>query len=393
MRLSPLVQGIQLSITLALDARAKEMAAAGRDVLNMAVGEPDFPTPGAVMAAARAKVDSGRVRYTPAAGAPSLREAIALHLEATRGVTYGTDQITVCHSCKHALSGALFALVAPGDEVLVPLPAWVSYFELIRAAGGVPVEVPAAPGCRPDLDALARAVTPRTRVLLVNSPSNPSGYVTTPEEAAAVGRLATEHDLAVISDEIYRRLVYEGEPAVSPASPSAAGPGAPERTVVVDGASKSFAMTGYRIGFLAGPRDVAQAVARLHSQTTGAPNSVSQAAYEAALRDEPVEVEAMRAEFAQRRELLLAGLAQLDLPTPRPRGAFYAFPEVGALLDERGSVGFCEDLLEEQGLALVPGSAFGMDRHVRLSYAVDRARIQEALARLGAFVGTRRATP
>ena len=393
MRLSPLVQGIQLSVTLALDARAKAMAAAGRDVLNMAVGEPDFRTPAAATAAARARVETGEVRYTPAAGTVSLRRAIAAHLEETRGVSYATDEITVCHSCKHALSGALFALVAPGDEVVVPLPAWVSYVDLIRAAGGVPVLVPPRPadapgsGCRPDLEALAAAITPRTSAILVNSPSNPSGYVWAHEESRAIGALAAERGLALISDEIYRRLVYEGDPALSPAS---TGDAARAQTVIVDGASKSFAMTGYRVGFLAGPADVADAVARLHSQTTGAPNTVSQEAYEAALVSEPPEVEAMCAEFGRRREVLVAGLAALGLDTPRPRGAFYAFPDVGRLLDERGSVGFCADLLEGHGLALVPGSAFGMDRHVRLSYATSIERIGEALARLEAFLGARR---
>ncbi len=387
MKLSRLVEGIQLSVTLALDARAKRLAAEGRDVINMAVGEPDFPAPEAVQDAATARVQSGDVRYTPAAGAPFLREAIAAHLTETRGVDYAPENVAVCHSCKHALSGVLLATVEPGDEVLIPLPAWVSYFELVRIAGGVPVEIPPAAGCRPDLDALARAVTPRTRVLMVNSPCNPSGYVLTHAETEALARLAVEHDLTLISDEIYRRLVYEGEPAKSPVS---VGPDARARTAIVDGASKAFAMTGYRIGFAAGPPELAAAVTRLHSQMTGSPNTVSQAAYAAALREEPPEVETMRREFAERREILLAGLEGLGLETPRPRGAFYVFPNVAPLLDERGSVGFCEDLLEEQNLAIVPGSAFGMDAHVRLSYSLPKDLIQAALSRLEAFVLARR---
>ena len=356
----------------------------------MAVGVPDFPAPSAVREAARARIATGDVKYTPAAGAPETRRAIAGHIAATRGVVYAPEEVVVCHSAKHALSGALFALVERGDEVLIPLPAWVSYVDLVKIAGAAPVPIAPLDGGRPDLDALAAAVTPRTRAVLFNSPCNPSGYVWTRAEVERLARLAVERDLAVISDEIYRRLVYEGEPAVSPAS---LGAESRSRTVIVDGASKSFAMTGYRIGFLAGPRPVVDAVTRLHSQTTGAPNTVSQAAYTAALQVEPPEVAGMVREFAARRDLCLAGLRRMNLCTPVPRGAFYLFPDVGEYADARGSVGFCEDLLEQQDLALVPGAAFGQDRHVRLSSALGRERIAEALVRLEAFLRARRAAP
>lgn len=390
MKLSRLVTGIQLSVTLALDARAKARSAAGHDVINMAVGEPDFPAPAVAREAARARIASGDVKYTPAAGAPEARRAIAEHLSATRGTPYAPEEVVVCHSAKHALSGALFALVEAGDEVLIPLPAWVSYVDLVKIAGATPVTVEPVDGVRPDLDALKAAITPRTRVILFNSPCNPSGYVWTRAEVERLAHIALERDLAVISDEIYRRLVYEGEPVVSPAS---LGDAFRARTVIVDGASKSFAMTGYRIGFLAGPRPVVDAVTRLHSQTTGAPNTVSQAAYVAALREEPVEVAGMVREFAARRDLCLAGLRRMGLRATLPRGAFYLFPDVGEYLGARGSIGFCEDLLEQQNLALVPGSAFGQDRHVRLSYALSRERIAEALQRLEAFLKARRGAP
>jgi aspartate aminotransferase len=250
----------------------------------------------------------------------------------------------------------------------------------------VPVAVPARADMGPDLEAIRRAITPRTRVVLLNTPSNPSGYVWTPDEVGALTRLAAEHDLWIVSDEIYRRLVYEGEPNPSPVG---IDPAARERTVLLDGASKAYAMTGYRIGFAAGPRPRVDAVIALHSQLTGAPNAVSQAAYQAALEHaggEPAEVEAMASEFDRRRRFLLQGLEQLGLATPRPRGAFYAFPDVSPWLDERGSIGFCEDLLEAERLALVPGAAFGVDRHVRLSYATSIDRIAEALHRLGRFL-------
>jgi len=380
------VQSLSLSTTLALDARAKELVAQGRDVVNMTVGEPDFNAPEAVQAAAIAAVKSGKVRYTAAEGTASLRKAIAAHLSATRKVEVTVPEVTVCHSAKHALSGACLSLIEPGDEVLLLLPAWVSYVEIVRFAGGVPISVPSRADCGPDLDAIARAITRRTRGILINSPCNPSGYVMTPAEVRAIAALAEKHDLWIVSDEIYRRLVYEGEPDLSPLSIS---PAVRARTVVVDGASKTFAMTGYRIGFVAAPREIAAAVAKLHSQLTGSPNYISQCAFESALTSEPAEVARMCKEFDERRRRIVAGLQALGLETPWPRGAFYAFPRVTPWLDARGSAGFCEDLLEEQNLAVVPGSAFGVDEHVRFSYATSMAQIEKALTRLAAFLAGR----
>jgi aspartate aminotransferase len=391
MRFAGRIDRIEPSITLALDERAKAMRAAGRDVISMAVGEPDFPAPALVQAAAIEKVRSGDVRYTPAAGTPALRKAVAEHLTRTRATPFAPEEVTICHSAKHALSGAIFALVEAGDEVLVPLPAWASYFDLVRCAGGTPVLVPPDRngGVRPDLAALARAVTPKTRGVMINSPNNPSGYVFTPADLAGVARLAEAHDLWILSDEIYRSLVYEGGDAPSLVSLS---PATRARTAIVDGASKAFAMTGYRIGFLAAPAPLAAAVAKLHSQTTGSPNAVSQHAFEAGLRTHAPEMDVMRAAFRERRDFLVAGLARLGLSCPTPQGAFYVFPDVSAHLGVRGSVNFCEELLESQNLVLIPGAAFGVDTHVRLSYALSQDVIAEALRRLGAFLA-RRAAP
>ncbi len=386
MQFADRIARIEPSITLTLDARAKALAAAGHDVVSMAVGEPDFPAPLVAREAALERVRSGDVRYTPAAGTPGLRAAIADTLCETRGGEWTSDNVTVCHSAKHALSASLLALVQRGDEVLVPLPAWASYFDLIRIAGAEPVLVPSpsdADGFHPDFDALRAALTPRTRVVMINSPNNPSGTVWSNEEIQGIADFAVEHDLVILSDEIYRALVYDGCEALSPASVS---PEARARTIVIDGASKCFAMTGYRMGFVAGPREFAAAIAKLGSQTNGSPNTVGQVAYEAALRGNPPELEEMRAAFAERRTVLLDGLSALGLDTPAPHGAFYAFPNVSEHLDARGSVGFCEDLLEQQRLALVPGSAFGLDTHVRLSYATSTEQINEALRRLGVFL-------
>jgi aspartate aminotransferase len=391
MKIARRAADLPLSVTLALDARAKELAASGASVVNMAVGEPDFPAPAVARRAAIAKIESGLVRYTAAAGTAELRETIARHLSATRDVRFTAAEVVVCHSAKHALANALLALVEPGDEVLVPLPAWVSYVELVRLAQGVPVEIPpAAPTTagRIDIPGLAAAAAGgRARGIMINSPCNPSGYVMTRAETEAVARIASEHDLWILSDEIYRRLVYDGATAVSPTT---LDPATRARTIVVDGASKAFAMTGYRIGYLAAPVELANAVTRLQSQMTGAPNAVSQAAFGAALAAEPVEIAEMVAEFDRRRRFLQGELARLGLEGPDPRGAFYAFPSVARFCDERGSVGFCADLLDEENLALVPGSAFGMPEHVRLSYATDLETIAEAVRRLESFLAKRR---
>jgi aspartate aminotransferase len=385
MSLSRRAQSISLSVTLALDARAKALAESGRDIVNMSVGEPDFPAPAVVQQAASRKVLSGDVKYTPAAGTRTLRKAIGENAATVRGIApYAVEEVTVCHSTKHALSGAVLALVDPGDEVLLFLPAWVSYVEIVRIAGGVPVNVPSRADCGPDFEAIERAITPRTKAVLFNSPSNPTGYVWTHDEVRRLAELCERRGLWILSDEIYRRLVYEGEPNLSPATLS---PALRARTIVLDGASKSLAMTGYRIGFAAGPREVISGIERLHSHLTGAPNTISQEGYLAALSGpEPTEIAHMCGEFDRRRRWLIEALRAMGLSVPWPRGAFYAFPDVRAYLDERGTRGFCEDVLEQVDLALVPGTAFGVDTHVRLSYALSLERIQLAAERLKRFL-------
>lgn len=384
------VTALSLSRTIALDTRAKELAAAGRDVLNLTAGEPDFEAPAVVRAAAHSAIDGGDVRYTPAGGRLRLREAVARHLERTRGVRYAPSEVVICHSAKHALANAVLSLVEPGDEVLLLLPAWTSYEEQVRFAGGVPVGVRPRPDLGPDLAALRAAVGPRTRGIFLNTPCNPSGYCLTAGEVRAIGELALERDLWILSDEIYSRLVFGvGEGAEPHASPAAVSPAVRERTVLVDGASKAYAMTGYRIGYLAAPRSLADACVRLQSQTTGSPNAISQDALLAGLSSEPPEMEAMVREFDARRHLVGAALERMGLRTPLPRGAFYYFPRVEHLCDARGADGFCEDLLEETGLALVPGSAFGLEGHIRISYAAARATLERALERLSRFVTTR----
>ena len=387
MRLSRLVAAVPGSATLGLAAQAKALADTGVDVISMAVGEPDFQAPEAARQAGHRALDSGKVRYTAASGQVSLRDAIRDELQRTRGLDYARDEIVVCHSCKHALAQALQALVDPGDEVLLMAPAWNSYEAQVSLFGGRPRWVQPRTDLGPDLKTLRAAIGPGTRGVMLNSPSNPSGYVWARAELEALVALAEEHDLWILSDEIYRRLVYDGAEAFSPAAISPAGRA---RTIVVDGASKAYAMTGYRMGFLAAPAPLAKAVANLQSQTTGCPNYISQQAYEAAVISDPEELSAMRAEFDRRRLRLVGGLGELGFEVATPRGAFYAFPKVSDLFDERGASGLCADLLEQEAIAIVPGDVFGMPEHVRLSYALSYERIEEALVRLGRFVAERR---
>lgn len=387
MRISKRVERIPLSRTLALDTRAKQLAAEGKDIVNLAGGEPDFDSPSVVRDAATACIEGGRVRYTPAAGLRSLRAAVANHLKATRGVPFEPEQVAICHSCKHALSGALLTLCEEGDDVLIPEPAWVSYMEQVRFVGATPVGVPPRPDMGPDFEALEAAVTSKAVGLMLNSPNNPSGYTWSEPELQRLVEFAERHDLWILSDEIYGRMTFDTDLYGSPVR---LGDSARARTVVVDGASKSFAMTGYRIGFVAGPPEVAAAVARLHSQLTGAPNTVGQEAYEAALAGEPEEVPGMMEAFKRRRDHVVARLEAIGLRTPVPGGAFYAFPDIRGIQPDGDSDRFCEALLEEQGLALVPGSAFGVPHHVRMCFAASLETLDDGLDRLERFAASRR---
>ncbi len=388
MKLSQRVSNLKGSVTLALAASAKEMAASGRDVINMAVGEPDFDAPRRAREAGIAAINSGAVKYTPAAGLNSLRQAVADHLRETRGVAYGVENVVICHSAKHALSHTLLALVDPGDEVLLLDPAWSSYHAQVELVGGVAVHVPPKQDgtCAPDLEAIRAAVTERTGGLMFNSPSNPSGYVWSRSEIEELAAICEEHDLWMISDEIYGRLVFDDAEHVSPTSISEA---MKERTILVDGASKVFAMTGYRMGYLAANADVARTVGDLQSQLSGCPNYISQRAFEACLIEEPEEVKDMIATFDRRRRVVIEGLDRMGLKGPQPKGAFYAFPDLHHRFDERGSSGFCADLLEAEALATVPGTAFSAPRHIRLSYALSEDRLVEALDRLERFLSDR----
>ncbi len=389
MKLSKRVQELQPSATLAMAARARQMRADGVDVISFATGEPDFVTPANICAAAKRAIDAGETHYTPTAGIPELREAIRGKLVRDNGLDYADDEVTVTCGAKQAIYNALQALIDPNDEVLVPAPYWVSYPDQVRLAGGAPVILPTdeTTAFKITPDQLRDAITERTRAILLCSPSNPSGSAYTREELAALGALLAEREIAIISDEIYEKLVYDG---FTHTSIAAAHPPARERTILINGVSKAYAMTGWRMGYAAGPAAVIKRMTMLAGQqTTGLPAFVQAACVEA-LTNADDEVERMRAEFAARRDLMLERLRAL--PGVRchvPQGAFYLLPNVEAFFGARWRGKPIDDatalagmLLEEARIAVVSGDPFGAPGHIRLSYATSREQIEEGVRRM-----------
>jgi aspartate aminotransferase len=391
-RLSDNVLRIQESATMAITSRAKAMKQAGEDVVVMAAGEPDFDTPEHIVAAAREALDSGFTRYTPASGIAELREAWAQQIGQQRGITYDPNQIIVTAGGKQAVFNIVYALVDAGDEVIIPSPYWVSYPEQVRAVGAVPViiETKAEQDFKINPQALRDAITERTRLLILNSPSNPTGSVYLRDELAALAEVLVERQVPVLSDEVYDALIY----GVEFSSIASMGEDICNLTIVVGAVSKTYAMTGWRIGYAAGPADVITAAGRLQSHSTSNANSVAQKAALAAVTGDQSSVEVMRQEFDRRRKTMIQRLQSMpDISCPVPQGAFYAFPRIAATYDRQyngqvvdGSLTFCRLLLEHEKVAAVPGIAFGDDAHMRLSYATSMAQIEEALNRLERFL-------
>jgi aspartate aminotransferase len=382
------------SSTLAVQAKARELRARGVDVISFGAGEPDFDTPERIKAAAVEAMRRGQTKYTEVGGILELRAAVCAKLRRDNGLAYEPAEVLVSVGAKHTLFNVVVALINPGDEVLVPSPFWVSYPEQVRLLGGVPVEVPMAESTGFDLDParLAAAVTPRTRLVVLNSPNNPTGAVFSPAALEAVARLAVERGLWVVSDECYEALTFEGR-HVSIAS---FGPEIKARTIVVNTCSKAYAMTGWRIGYAAGPRELIRAMTDAQSQVTSNPCSIAQWAAVEALTGPQDDVATMAGEFDRRRRLIVDGLNALPgVRCVMPRGAFYAFANVSGLfgrtwrrdqgaLPLKSSLDVTAFLLEEARVAVVPGKDFGSDAHVRLSYATSDALIREGLARMGA---------
>jgi len=390
--LSENAQRIGESATMAISARAKAMKRAGEDVIALAAGEPDFDTPAHIVAAAKQALDDGFTRYTPASGIPELRTAWAEQVGRKRGVTYQPEQLIVTAGGKQAIFNVIYALVNPGDEVIIPAPYWVSYPEQVRAIGAVPVilETQADEGFKVTPQALRQAITDRTRLFILNTPSNPTGSVYARDELAALAQVLVEKGVPALSDEVYDELVYDGEFT----SIASLGEEIYNLTVVVGAVSKTYAMTGWRIGYAAGPAEVIAAAGRLQSHSTSGPNSVAQKAALAAITGDQSAVAAMRREFDRRRQYMIQRLqAMPGVTCPEPQGAFYAFPRVSSYYGRRynsevieGSLTFCRLLLEHEKVAAVPGLAFGDDAHIRLSYAASMAQIEEAMDRLERFL-------
>jgi aspartate aminotransferase len=390
------VKTLAPSSTLAVQAKAKALRARGIDVISFGAGEPDFDTPERIKAAAVEAMRRGQTKYTEVAGIPELRHAVCAKFKRDQGLEYEPADVLVSCGAKHTLFNLAVAVLDPGDEVLIPSPYWVSYPEQARLVGAVPVTVETQERTGFDLDParLSAAVTPRTKAIVLNSPNNPTGAVFSAEALRAVARLAVERDLLVVSDECYEALTFEGR-HVSIAS---LGPEVKARTLVVNTCSKAYAMTGWRIGYAAGPRELIRAMTDVQSQVTSNASSVAQWAAVEALAGPQDEVGRMTAEFDRRRRLIVGGLNALPgVSCVTPKGAFYAFANVSGLLGRSwksaettvrlaGSVDVAAFLLEAARVAVVPGLDFGADTHVRLSYATSDALIGEGLARMGAAI-------
>jgi len=388
--LSERAQKIKPSATLSISAKAKAMKKSGLDVVSFSAGEPNFDTPLPIKEAAKQAIDQGFTKYTPTSGIPELKEAICEKLKRENGLHYTKEEVIVSCGAKHVLFNALMTLCNPKDEVLLPKPYWVTYYEQIVLAGGKPILL----DCDPEtllvpLEEVEKNISENTKLLILNNPSNPSGVVWSQEALEKIAQLCKKHNIFVISDEIYERLVYDGEKVKSIASLE----GMKERTLVVNGVSKAFSMTGWRIGYAAGPQEVIQAMGRLQDHSTSCPTSISQKAALAALRCDASVVEEMVTAFDQRRKAMMQYLSEIPgVRFPVPRGAFYIFADFSAYIGRKfetttidSSLTLADLLLEKAHLACVPGIAFGMEGFLRLSYATSLENIERGMARMQEF--------
>ncbi|KAF0676979.1 pyridoxal phosphate-dependent aminotransferase [Profundibacterium mesophilum] len=392
--LSATLARVRPSPTVTITNRAAELAAGGADIIALSAGEPDFDTPPHIREAGKKAIDEGKTRYTAVDGIAELKRAICAKLSRENALHYEPAQISVSSGGKQVLYNALMASLDPGDEVLIPAPYWVSYPDMTRLAGGTPVILPCAPeaGFKLTPRQLAEAITPRSKWLILNAPSNPTGAAYTREELAALGEVVAAHPwLHVMSDEIYEHLVFDGFKAHSIA---AAAPRIAERVLLCNGMSKAFAMTGWRIGYGAGPAPLIAAMRKIQSQSTNNPCSVSQWAAVAALEGPQAFLDEWRTVFARRRDLVVRALNGCEgIECPTPQGAFYVYPSIAGCIGKRSAGGamlgsdedFAAALLEEQGVAVVFGAAFGMSPAFRVSYAASDHVLEEACGRIARF--------
>ncbi|QDL10317.1 aspartate transaminase [Brasilonema octagenarum UFV-E1] len=384
MKLAQRVSQVAPSITLAIAAKAKAMKAEGIDVCSFSAGEPDFDSPAHVKAAAQKALDEGKTKYGPASGEPKLREAIARKLKTDNGLDYKAENVIVTNGGKHSLFNLILALIEPGDEVIIPAPYWLSYPEMVTLAGGVSVIVPTdvSTGYKITPEQLRKSITPKTKLFILNSPSNPTGMVYTPEEIQAIAQIIVETDILVVSDEIYEKILYDGVKQVSIGS---LGPEIFERTIISNGFAKAYSMTGWRIGYLAGPIDLIKATITIQSHSVSNVCTFAQYGAIAALEGSQDCVEEMLQAFAKRREVMYERLNAIPgLSCPKPDGAFYLFPDISKT--GLKSLDFSNRLLEKEQVAVIPGIAFAGDDNIRLSYATDMATIEKGMDRFEKFV-------
>jgi aspartate aminotransferase len=371
------------SMTLAIDAKAKKLKDEGQDILNFGVGEPDFNTPQVICDAAKKAIDEGHHKYTPAAGTLELRKAIGGYLSREYKVTYEPSDIVVSGGAKHSLYNTFLALVNPGDEVLIPSPFWVSYPEQVKFAGGVPVYVdcPESSEFKLTPEALADKITPKTKVLILNSPSNPTGAVVGRKAMEGIAELVLKHKIWVVSDEIYSKLIYGEEHVCFPALSKEIA----AQTILINGMSKAFAMTGWRIGYAAGPSKIMKAIADFQSHSTSNPTAIAQKASVAGLAMPDSEIQKMVSVFKGRRDIIVDGLNAIPgVQCLKPAGAFYVFPNIKGLLKpgHATSMELSEYLLDKAKVAVTPGIAFGTEGYLRISYATSEKNILEGLKRI-----------
>ncbi|AGE22773.1 aspartate aminotransferase [Geobacillus sp. GHH01] len=392
MKLAKRVASLTPSATLAITAKAKELKAAGYDVIGLGAGEPDFNTPEHIIAAAIKAMNEGHTKYTPSGGLPALKEEIIKKFARDQGLSYEPAEIIVCVGAKHALYTLFQVLLDEGDEVIIPTPYWVSYPEQVKLAGGVPVYVEGLEenDFKMTPDQLKQAITPKTKAVIINSPSNPTGMIYTAEELKALGEVCLAHGVLIVSDEIYEKLIYGGAKHVSIAELS---PELKEQTIIINGVSKSHSMTGWRIGYAAGPKDIIQAMTDLASHSTSNPTSIAQYAAIAAYSGPQEPVEQMRQAFEKRLDIIYNKLVQIPgFTCIKPQGAFYLFPNARKAADMAGCRTvdeFVAVLLEEAKVALVPGSGFGAPDYVRLSYATSLEALETAIERIRRFMEAR----
>lgn len=389
MKLSERIQNLKPSMTLAITAKAKALRDEGLDVIGLGAGEPDFDTPDFIKQAAIDSINQNESHYTPVGGTDAIKDAIIKKFERDNGVTYTRNNIVVSCGAKHSLYNLAQALWETGDEVILQSPYWVSYPEIIRLAGATPVilDTDADSGFKISSRQLEAAITPNTRALILNSPSNPTGLGYNRQELEALCQIALDKGVTVISDEIYEKIVFDGFEAACPASFSEA---MKKNTIVVNGASKAYAMTGWRIGYIACEPEIATGVTKLQGQSTSNPTAVAQAAAAAAFVGDDADVARMRDEFKNRRDYLLERFEKMPgVSCPKPVGTFYSFPDISSSFGKtwngktiEGSLDFCEFLLETEKVAVVPGVAFGADKHVRLSFAASLEVLKEASDRI-----------